>query len=150
LLDVVVINNSKQRNDILKLKSTDNNAIFSYLPSLINKNDIVEFDVYVSDINNVKFSADAIITNGEFISEKLTEQIEQSKFLQAGKFIIDLFGNKWVASLVILLIFLLSLLKSLVIISDDFDTSFPALTLATMFILVDLLFVVLIISIVMN
>jgi len=150
LLDVVVINNSKQRNDILKLKSTDNNANFSYLPSLVNKNDIVEFDVYVSDINNVKFSADAIITNGEFISEKLSEQIEQSKFLQAGKFIIDIFGNKWIASLVILLIFLLSLLKSLFIITDDFDKSFPALAFATMFIFVDLLFVVLIVSILMN
>lgn len=150
LLDIVTINNSKQRSDILKVKSTDKNANFSYLPSLINKNDIVEFDVYISDINNVKISIEGNISNGKIISERYTEETEKSTFLQVGSTVISVFGTKWIALLVIFLILILSALKSLLAISENFEKNVLDITFGTLFVIIDLLFLVIFISVIMN
>jgi hypothetical protein len=150
LLDIVTINNSKQRNDILKFKSNDKNANFSYLPSLINKNDVVEFEIYLSDIKNVKTSIEGSISNGEIITERFAEQTEQGVFIKAGSIVIEIFGAKWLALLVLILVFLLSLLKSVMVISEFFERNLLDFTFGTLFIFIDSLFIILIISVIMN
>lgn len=150
LLDIKTINNSKQRNDILRLNSKNSNAKFTYLPSLINKNDVVEFDVYISDINNVKISIQGNIANGKIITEKFTEKKDKSDFLKPGDYVINLFGSKWAAILITFFFFLLSLLKSLLAISENFEKNVTDITFGILFIFMDLLLIVLIISIIMN
>lgn len=150
LLDIKTINNSKQRNDILKINSKDKNAKFTYLPSLINKNDVVEFEVYISDINNVKISIQGNIANGKIISEKFAEKADKSDFLKAGNLLINLFGSKWAAILVTLVLFLLSLLKSLLAITENFEKNLTDMTFGTLFIFIDCLFILLMVSIILN
>lgn len=150
LLDIKIINNSKQKNDILKLDSKDKNGHFSYLPSLINKNDIVEFEVYISDINNVKISIQGNIANGKIISQKFEGKKDKNNFLKVGDILIDLFGSKWAAILILLVVFLLSLLKSLLAMADNFERNLLDITFGTLFIAIDGLFIMLIISIMLN
>lgn len=150
LLDIKTINNSKQRNDILRLNSKNRNAKFTYLPSLINKNDIVELDVYISDINNVKILIQGNIANGKIITEKFTEKKDKSDFLKLGDYLINLFGSKWAAILITLVFFLLSVLKSLLAILENFEKNLLDITLGTSFVFMDILFIILIISISMN
>lgn len=150
LLDIRTISNSKQKNDILKLNSKDRNARFSYLPSLINKNDVVEFEVYISDINNVKISVEGNIANGKIISEKYAEKVDKSNFIKAGELIINIFGSKWGAFLITLVLFLLSLLKSLIIMSEIFQGDKIDIIFGTFFIFIDCLFIILMVSIAIN
>jgi hypothetical protein len=143
LLDIVYIRKANQKNDVLKIVSQKKNASFTYLPSLINKNETVELEVYLSDVNYVNTKITGNISNGKLLTEKITEIKEVSIFSSLIGDIINLFGTKWLAITVIVVMMLLSLLKSLLSIIENFEKNAVDIFFGTLFIVFDLVFLVL-------
>lgn len=120
LLDIAVIENANQRNDSLYIYSYSHNAKFTYLPSLINKGEIIEFELYISDINEVSIEILGNLKNGNLIVKKyFSEEEEVGKFISLSNSIIGLFGSKVMAMLAILLIIFIVLINYAAIFSHS-------------------------------
>lgn len=149
LLDVIKLTNAGQKNDILKIDSKKEIAKFTYLPSLINPNEIVELEALLSNINISAITINGNIADGTFKVSKQYEEVKKSKFLILGQSIIDILGAKWIALIILIVFFLLSLLKSIVAF-EGFDHSLIDYTFAILFISIDLSFLAMIIAVIMN
>ena len=149
LLDVVKIKNADQRNDVIKIKSNGKISKFTYLPSLINSNESVELDALISNIDNLSISISGNIADGNFNVIQQFEKIKKSNFLLVGENIINLVGAKWIAISIFVIFFLLSLLKSLLVL-EDFDHGLLNYTFGILFISIDLFFIAMVISITNN
>jgi hypothetical protein len=149
LLDVIKLKNAGQKNDLIKINSKDEVAKFTYLPSLINPNETVELEALLSNINTTNITINGNIADGTFTVVKQYEEEKKSNFLTLGQSIIDILGAKWIALIILIVFFLLSLLKSLAAF-DGFDKSLIDYTFGTLFITIDLSFLAMIISVIMN
>lgn len=149
LLDVVKIKNAGQRNDVIKIKSINQNAKFNYLPSLMNPNESVEIDALISNIDNLSILIKGNIADGNFNIIKQYEKVKKSNFLLLGEYLIKFLGAKWIAITIFVIFFLLSLLKSIASL-EGFEHDLLDYTFGALFIAIDLFFIAMIISIASN
>lgn len=109
LLDVVLRNNSGQKSDkISPLISIGANAHFTYMPSLLNSNETVDLEIYVSETEGVTTDISGKVANGKIIPlpADIKSQYENyGTFKRLGYSIAALIGDKaWWA---LLLLFIL-------------------------------------------
>jgi hypothetical protein len=148
LLDIAVLDNANQRNDILKIISSDCNSKFTYLPSLINPGDKVEFELYISDINNVKTNIEGNISNGELILIEEFAVVKRSNFQFLCQSIVGLFGLKWIPIVILVVMLLLMILRSFFMIDEAFEVNVVDVIFGALFIISDLVILILIIGVI--
>lgn len=108
LLDVIEKSVAGQTKQILKVLYRGNPASFIYLPSLLNKEEAVELEVYLSACKDFEFFADGKIADGKLINiGQIQDSIMQPRPLSPLKMVITgfhrLFWSKWMAALIFLL-----------------------------------------------
>jgi hypothetical protein len=149
LLDVVKVRNANQRNDLIKIITINEGAKFTYLPSLINPGESVELEALLSNISEIKIKVNGNIADGTFKVIKQSEAVKKTKFEMLGQNIVDILGAKWIALIILIIFFLLSLLKTIVTF-EGFETNLVDITFALIFFSIDLTFLALIIAVIMS
>ncbi len=117
ILDIVKVSGAGQKQDILQIASLHDPAEFTYVPSLLNPGESVEFEIYLSEISNYKLSCQAKLANGNValvsITDTMSRESETKSHKVFGGAIISLFGSKWLSIAVLVIAFATSSFMSL-------------------------------------
>lgn len=108
LLDVTEKSSAGQTQQKLEILSRGNPSKFTYTPSLMNRGEIVEFEVYLSDSKDFNLTIDGKIQDGKFIKlGQLNEAIKKQAPLEMVALgFSNFFGFKWIAIVLCVLMFL--------------------------------------------
>jgi len=113
LLDILETSGAGQQKDRLEIASHYEPAEFSYLPSLLNPGENVEFDIYLSRVSKFNISCRGKFSNGEIVLKTGTDPVSSINPLAfIGIAIRTLLGNKWIAVFVLLFALATSALMS--------------------------------------
>ncbi len=113
ILDIVKVSGAGQRQDILEIAPPNEPAGFTYVPSLLNPGESVELEIYLSEVSNYKLSCQAKLANGKIALVSITDTLETKLHKVFGGAIISLFGSKWLAIAVLVIVLAVSSLMSL-------------------------------------
>jgi len=147
LLDIVVLKNSNQKSDVLKINSTNYESEFSYMPSLLNQTQSVEIEVYLSDITNAQLDISGNLIDGNIKMIESNGVTERKPLSNLFDNLIYVLGAKWLAILIFTILFLLSVLKSIAAVSEGVDEPLEYI-FAFLFFTIDILFLLILIGLI--
>jgi hypothetical protein len=120
LLDVLERNSSGQHSQVLAIESKESPAVFTYLPSLLNRGESVVFEAYTSA--PVIVSTSGKILNGRVLDAGLSNDVAPRELPSSPLRILLLgvagvFGGKAVALIAMIIIFLLCVTNAMAVYS---------------------------------
>ena len=144
LLDILEMDTAGQTSHILIIKNQNDPAVFTYQPSLLNKGEIVEFEVFLSTSRDFNLKTTGKIADGKIINEGQVQELSNLP-LSSKDSRLAIFGIKTnpVISLVVLLILVIASISLLIftIFGEGIFDSIVGFSFFTAILLISLFFV---------
>lgn len=137
---VLKIDDAGQQNSILEFEPFNKKSSFSYLPSLMNKGDVVIIDAYLIDPSNYSITIKGKIRNGEIKGPEFSKadklELGYKTFILSTH---SFFNNKWLLTTVFALIFMLTGISSIYIFVTSTEEENPKTLMIAMGITIGLI-----------